>query len=126
MKQLTQQLKSGKMEILEVPFPALGKGEVLVQNHFSVISAGTEGYQVTEARKGYFAKAKSRQKEVRQVIESVKTIGLLSTYSTVMNKLEAPCPIPFVESYHSTFVTFKAIQSIKENRLIIIDLEQKA
>ncbi len=49
MQQLTQQLKSGKMEILEVPFPTLGKGEVLVKNRYSVISAGTEGYMVSEA-----------------------------------------------------------------------------
>lgn len=60
MNQLTQQLKSGKMEILEVPFPILGKGQLLVRNHFSVISAGTEGKTVTDARKGYIAKARSR------------------------------------------------------------------
>ena len=41
MKQLTQQLKSGKMEILEVPFPSLNNGAILVRNQFSVISAGT-------------------------------------------------------------------------------------
>ena len=54
MKQLTQQLKSGKMEILEVPFPALSKGQVLIRNHYSVISAGTEGKTVTDARKGLY------------------------------------------------------------------------
>ena len=95
MQQLTQQLKSGKMEILDVPFPSLGKGEVLVRNHYSVISAGTEGYMVSEARKGYIAKARSRQKEVKQVIESIKTNGIRSTYSTVMNKLEAPSPLGY-------------------------------
>ena len=68
MKQITQELKSGKMEVLEVPFPALNKGNVLIRNHFSVISAGTEGKTVTDARKGYIAKAKSRKKEVKQVI----------------------------------------------------------
>ncbi len=95
MQQLTQQLKLGKMEILEVPFPSLGKGEVLVKNLYSVISAGTEGYRVSEARKGYIAKAKSRQKEIKQVIESMKTKGLLSTYRTVMNKLEAPSALGY-------------------------------
>ena len=63
MQQLTQQLKSGKMEILEVPFPLLLKGQVLIRNYYSVISAGTEGKTVSDARKGYIAKAKSRQKE---------------------------------------------------------------
>ena len=95
MKQLTQELKSGKMEIMEVPFPALNKGSVMVRNHFSVISAGTEGKTVTDARKGYLAKAQSRQKEVKQVIDMVKTNGLLPTYNLVMNKLEAPSALGY-------------------------------
>ena len=95
MKQLTQELKSGKMEIMEVPFPALNKGSVMVRNHFSVISAGTEGKTVTDARKGYLAKAQSRQKEVKQVIDMVKTNGLLPTYKLVMNKLEAPSALGY-------------------------------
>jgi polar amino acid transport system substrate-binding protein len=95
MKQLTQQLKSGKMEILDVPFPALNKGYIMIRNHYSVISAGTEGKTVTDARKGYIAKAKSRQKEVKQVIEMVKTNGLLHTYKLVMNKLEAPASLGY-------------------------------
>lgn len=95
MQQLTQQLKSGKMEILEVPFPALGKGQILVRNHYSVISAGTEGKTVTDARKGYIAKAKSRKKEVKEVIEMIKTNGLRETYRLVMNKLEAPSSLGY-------------------------------
>lgn len=95
MHQLTQQLKSGHMEILEVPFPTLGKGQVLVRNHYSVISAGTEGKTVSDARKGYIAKAQSRQKEVKQVIELIKTNGLLETYKLVMNKLEAPAALGY-------------------------------
>ena len=95
MNQLTQKLKSGKMEILEVPFPALNKGSVMVRNHYSVISAGTEGKTVSDARKGYLAKAKSRQKEVKQVIEMIKSKGFLSTYGLVMNKLEAPSALGY-------------------------------
>jgi len=95
MHQLTQQLKSGKMDILEVPFPALNKGCILVRNHYSVISAGTEGKTVTDARKGYIAKVKSRQKEVRQVIDMIKANGLLPTYKFVMNKLDAPSPLGY-------------------------------
>ncbi len=95
MHQLTQQLKSGKMEVMEVPFPALNKGYIMVRNHYSVISSGTEGKTVTDARKGYIAKAKSRQKEVKQVVEMVKTNGLLPTYKLVMNKLEAPASLGY-------------------------------
>lgn len=95
MKQLTQLLKNGKMEIIEAPFPTLNSGQILVRNHHSVISAGTEGKTVSDARKGYLAKAKSRKKEVRQVINMIKQTGLKSTYSFVMNKLEAPSPLGY-------------------------------
>ena len=95
MQQLTQQLKFGKIEILEVPFPALGKKQILVRNHFSVISAGTEGKTIADARKGYIAKARSRKAEIRQVIASIKSNGVKSTYTTVMNKLEASSPMGY-------------------------------
>jgi len=95
MDQLTQELKSGHMEISEVPFPILGNGQILVRNHYSVISAGTESKTVSDARKGYLAKAKSRQKEVKMVIDMIKSEGLKKTYDVVMNKLEALSPLGY-------------------------------
>lgn len=98
MRQLIQNLKDGKMELLDVPVPAVKEGYVLVQNHYSVISAGTEGKTVKDARAGYIEKARSRQKEVKQVFESVKTHGLKNTYDKVMNKLTAPSPLGYASS----------------------------
>jgi len=95
MEQITQQLKSGKMEILEVPFPVMTPGQVLVRNHYSVISASTEGKTVSDARKGYIAKARSRQKEVKMVLNMMKQEGVRKTYDVVMNKLEAPSPLGY-------------------------------
>ena len=95
MQQLTQQLKSGKMTILEVPIPAVNKGQILIRNHYSVISPGTEGNTVADARKGYIAKAKTRGKEVKQVIKLAKTIGILPTYQITMNKLESPSSLGY-------------------------------
>lgn len=95
MEQLTQKLKNGEMKILEVPFPALTEGNLLIRNHYSVISAGTESKTVKDARLGYIGKAKSRQKELKQVIDSIKTQGLLNTYNIVMNKLDAPAGLGY-------------------------------
>ena len=95
MKQLTQNLKDGAMQILEVPAPGINKGNIFVRNMYSVISAGTEGKTVSDARKGYIAKAQSRQKEVKQVIDLAKKQGLVDTYKMVMNKLEAPSPLGY-------------------------------
>jgi len=38
MKQLTQKLKDGIMQVLEVPSPVLKPGMVLVRNRFSLIN----------------------------------------------------------------------------------------
>lgn len=95
MEQLTQNLKDGKMELLEVPFPALGSGQVLVRNHFSLISAGTEGKTVKDARLGYIGKARARKEEVKKVIQTARTIGWMDTYRLVMNKLDAPSALGY-------------------------------
>ena len=95
MEQLTQNLKDGHMQLLEVPFPALGEGQILVRNHYSVISAGTEGKTVKDARLSYVGKAKSRQEEVKKVVAVAKTHGVVKTYKMVMNKLESPSPLGY-------------------------------
>ncbi|MBK7909732.1 bi-domain-containing oxidoreductase [Candidatus Pollutiaquabacter sp.] len=95
MQQLTQNLKDGTMQLLEVPFPALTSGTVLVRNHFSLISAGTEGKSVKDARLGYIAKARARKEEVKKVLQAVKTFGLKDTYRMVMNRLDAPSALGY-------------------------------
>ncbi|KAA3616669.1 MAG: oxidoreductase [Calditrichaeota bacterium] len=95
MQQLIQNLKTGKMELLEVPFPALAKGKVLVRTEYSLISAGTEGSKVKTARSSLFAKARQKPEQVKQVLDSVKTEGIQATYQKVMNKLDAPAPLGY-------------------------------
>ncbi len=95
MKQLTHKLKDGTLEVLEVPTPLLSDGQVLVRNHFSVISAGTEGSTVSTGRKGYIGKAKERPQQAKQVVDSVRTKGVVQTYRAVMKKLDAYSPLGY-------------------------------
>ncbi len=95
MQQLLQSLKAGHMDILTLPNPIPGKGEVLVRTHYSAISAGTEGKTVSDARKGYVAKARARKEEVAKVIKTAQNIGVAETYKMVMNKLEALQPLGY-------------------------------
>ena len=83
------------MEIVSLPNPIPGKGEVLVRTHFSAISTGTEGKTVSDARKGYIAKAKSRKEEVSKVVKAARAHGISDTYKMVMNKLEALQPLGY-------------------------------
>ncbi|MGO3181906.1 MAG: bi-domain-containing oxidoreductase [Aequorivita sp.] len=95
MQQLTQKLGSGDMVIQELPYPQVGKGMVVVKNHYSIISAGTEGSTVTAARKGLIGKAKERPQQVRQVIDTLKKQGPIRTYRAVMKKLDAYSPLGY-------------------------------
>ncbi|HOJ04259.1 MAG TPA: bi-domain-containing oxidoreductase [Bacteroidota bacterium] len=95
MKQLTQSLKDGTMSITEVPAPACKPGYVLVRTLYSAVSAGTEGKTVSDARKGLIAKARSRKKEVRMVLDLARTAGIRDTYRIVRNKLDAYSPLGY-------------------------------
>ena len=95
MKQLTQKLKDGAMGIVEVPPPRLAPGMVLVRNHFSLISPGTEGRTVNAARKSLIGKARERPQQVRQVLETLKQQGPAQTYRAVMKKLDALSPLGY-------------------------------
>lgn len=83
------------MQVLEVPLPVLGPGKVLVRNHYSLISPGTEGSSVTAARKSLIGKAKERPQQVKQVIDALKQQGPVQTYRAVMKKLDSYSPLGY-------------------------------
>jgi len=83
------------MTIQELPMPVVGHGMVLVRNHYSLISAGTEGSTVKTARKSLIGKAKERPEQVRQVIDTLKKQGPVQTYRAVMKKLDAYSPLGY-------------------------------
>jgi len=95
MNQLTQKLGSGEMLIQEIPYPQLGKGMIIVKNHYSIISAGTEGSTVTAARKSLIGKAKERPQQVKQVLDVLRKQGPIQTYRAVMKKLDAYSPLGY-------------------------------
>jgi len=98
MRQLTQKLGSGEMKIQDVPQPQLGPGMLLVQNHYSIISAGTEGSTVSAARKSLIGKAKERPQQVKQVIDVLKKQGPIQTYRAINKKLDSYSPLGYSSS----------------------------
>mgnify|MGYP006285759315 CR=1 FL=1 len=95
MKQLIQSYKSGEMEIAEIPVPACREEGMVVQTHFSLISAGTEKIMIDLAKKSLLGKAKARPDLVRQVINKVKQEGLWSTWEKVKSRLDNPVPLGY-------------------------------
>ncbi len=83
------------MKVLDLPYPVLKEGCVLVRNHYSVVSSGTESRSVRDARANLMKKAQSRPDQVEKVLQSIKSNGLLSTLKIVSDKLDAWSPLGY-------------------------------
>lgn len=90
MRQVLQSLANGKVALEEIPVPAVSPGILLVRTSRSLISAGTERMLVDFGRAGWLEKARQQPEKVRQVIDKVRTDGLLPTVEAVRSKLEQP------------------------------------
>jgi predicted dehydrogenase len=95
MRQLTQRLRAGELLIQELALPAVGPGMVLVRNHYSVISAGTEGAAVQTARKSLIGKARARPEQARKVLATLSSLGPVGTFRAVMSRLDALMPLGY-------------------------------
>jgi predicted dehydrogenase len=95
MKQVTQNYKTGNIELAEVEPPALKPGGVLVRSEYSVISTGTEGMKVREGKLSYLGKARARPDQLKKVVNTARQQGLVATYLKVMNKLDSLTPLGY-------------------------------
>lgn len=95
MKQVTQRLRDGSIDVIDVPVPEIGPGEVLVDVRASVISAGTERTKVVTGRKSLVGKARSRPDQVKQVVEKARRDGVRATMDAVKMRLDAPSPLGY-------------------------------
>ncbi|EON75598.1 Sorbitol dehydrogenase [Lunatimonas lonarensis] len=89
MKQVIQNFKTGKLYVDDVPPPAVSEGMVLVENDFSLISAGTERSTTKVAQASLLGKAKQRPDLVAQVIQNIRKEGLRATFNKVQTKLDS-------------------------------------
>ena len=89
MKQVIQNFKTGELFVDDVPMPSISKGMVLVENKFSLISAGTERGTVKVGKATLLGKAKQRPDLVAQVLQNIKKEGLKATVDKVKTKLDS-------------------------------------
>jgi len=95
MKQLIQDLKSGNTLLEEVPGPQVKPGAVLIKTTRSLVSLGTERMLVEFGKASLIEKARQQPDRVKQVIDKMKTDGILPTIETVFNKLNQPIPLGY-------------------------------
>ncbi len=90
MKQLKLNMKTGEVEIAEVPVPSLKDKEVLVHNEYSLISSGTEQSLIELGKKSLIGKAKERPDLAAKVINRAKRDGIVTAYKQAMSRLDKP------------------------------------
>jgi predicted dehydrogenase/threonine dehydrogenase-like Zn-dependent dehydrogenase len=93
--QIIQDMRSGETRLEQVPRPSCGASSVLIQTSVSLVSLGTEKMLVEFGRGSFLQKARQQPDKVKEVIGKVKTDGLTSTISAVMNKLDQPLPLGY-------------------------------
>ena len=112
MKILTQNLKSGKTDVLDVPSPSATSNKISISNTYSLISTGTESSIVNFGKVGWIDKARQQPDKVKDVINKIKSSGLLDTYRAVKNKLD----FPMTMGYSAVGITTKAYEKYNLNK----------
>jgi predicted dehydrogenase/threonine dehydrogenase-like Zn-dependent dehydrogenase len=95
MKQILQELNSGKTIIEKAPTPSVAKGHLLIETTKTLISVGTEKMLVDFSKGNYLQKAKQQPEKVKMVLDKVKTEGLVTTVDAVRTKLNQPLPLGY-------------------------------
>lgn len=95
MKQVLQNLRTGETRVEEVPAPVVSHNSVLIQTLATLISSGTERTLVEFGKASLIAKARSQPEKVQQVLDKIRTDGLLPTLEAVFSKLDEPMPLGY-------------------------------
>lgn len=95
MKQILQDLKKGETQLIDVPCPQCGPGQLLIRSRYSLISAGTERMLLEFGQAGWVGKIRQQPDKVRQVIDKIKTDGLWPTVAAVKDKLDQALPMGY-------------------------------
>ena len=95
MKQIIQDLKKGTTILEEVPVPLVKRGHVLIRTTRSLVSLGTERMLVEFGKANLINKARQQPDKVKQVLDKIRTDGLLPTLEAVFNKLGQPLPLGY-------------------------------
>jgi len=95
MRQVLQNIRNGQTEVAEVPSPQVRPGHLLIQTRASLISSGSERMIVEFGKGSLIAKARSQPEKVRQVLDKIRTDGLVPTLEAVFSKLDEPMPLGY-------------------------------
>ncbi|TFH24055.1 MAG: dehydrogenase [Bacteroidia bacterium] len=95
MKQIIQNFKTGETSLEDIPVPQPGSGKILIRTTHSLVSLGTERSLVEFGKANLVQKARQQPDKVKQVLDKIKSDGLLPTLETVFKRLDEPLSLGY-------------------------------
>ena len=95
MQQLLQSLADGRIVLEEIPVPMAAPGSILTRTSRSLISSGTERMLLEFGRASWAAKIRQQPEKAQQVLDKVRTDGVLATLDAVRSKLNQPIALGY-------------------------------
>lgn len=95
MKQILQDLKTGQTRLADVPAPGAEPGHLLIRTRATLVSQGTEKMLVEFGKASLLQKARSQPDKVKQVLQKIRSDGLIPTMEAVFRRLDEPLPLGY-------------------------------
>lgn len=95
MKQILQNLGSGKTTLVTAPSPQEKSNHLLIQTTSSLISAGTERMLVEFSQANFVKKVRKQPDKAKMVLDKVRTDGVATTFDAVKSKLDQPLSLGY-------------------------------
>jgi predicted dehydrogenase/threonine dehydrogenase-like Zn-dependent dehydrogenase len=100
MRQILQDLRSGKTILEDVPTPAVRPQHLRIATTTTLVSAGTERMLVDFARGSLLSKARQQPEKVQQALQKVRTDGLAATFEAIQSKLDRSIALGYCNVGH--------------------------
>ena len=95
MNQIFQNLLDGTINIIECSDPMVKSNEIKIRSTLSLISLGTEKMLLKFGNSNLIGKVKQQPEKVAQVLNKIKTDGIISAYESVTSRLNEPMPLGY-------------------------------
>jgi predicted dehydrogenase/threonine dehydrogenase-like Zn-dependent dehydrogenase len=95
MRQVSLNLRTGSIELLELPYPVAAPNQVIIGTSTSLMSVGTERMLLSFGKAGWIDKIRQQPDRFREVLGKIRSDGLLSTFEAVQAKLDQPIALGY-------------------------------
>ncbi|MGH8139422.1 MAG: bi-domain-containing oxidoreductase [Steroidobacteraceae bacterium] len=95
MRQVVQHLRTGSLELLELPLPRPDDRQILIRTRRTLLSAGTERMLLEFGRAGLIGKARQQPDRVRVLLDRLRTEGVAPVLEAALSKLDEPLPLGY-------------------------------